>query len=220
MRSRGGVLQRARRSMSVLVVSVTALVAAGCAGQTTPSTGLPVEGGVATFAEPPNTTPNYIFPFMGTQYFSVSNVSDLQYLMYRPLYWFGEGGKPVLNDRLSLADPPTFADNNRTVTVKLRDYAWSDGTKVTADGVVFWINLMKAEKKNWAVYVPGGIPDDIDSVTADSPTQVRFRLNKSYSAKWFLYNELSQIIPLPRAWDRTASGPSDCEHNVADCTAV
>ncbi len=211
---------RARGSIWTAFLSITVLIVAGCGGQTTPSSGRPVEGGVATFAEPANTTPNYIFPFMPIEYFSVTTVSDLQQLMYRPLYWFGDNGQPVLNDRLSLADYPAFSDNNRTVTVKLRDYAWSDSTKVTADGIVFWINMMEAEKKNWAVYVPGGIPDDIDSVTAESPNQVTFHLNKSYSAKWFVYNELSQVTPLPHAWDRTATGTSDCEHKISDCIAV
>jgi peptide/nickel transport system substrate-binding protein len=214
------VLFSARLPTWALIVSVIVLITAGCASQTTPNNGQPVEGGVATLAEPANVTPNYIFPFMSSAYLSVYNVSDLQYLLYRPLYWFGDSGQPVFNDRLSLADYPTFADGNRTVTVKLRDYAWSDGTKVTSDGVIFWINMMMAQKKNWAVYVPGGIPDDIDLVTVDSPHQVTFHLNKSYNAKWFVYNELSQITPLPHAWDRTATGPSDCEHRVGDCTAV
>ncbi|WP_084216628.1 ABC transporter substrate-binding protein [Pseudonocardia spinosispora] len=209
----------ARRAALVVSALVIALLA-GCAGQSTPSTGQPVRGGTATFALPANTTPNYIFPFMGTEYFSVVNVSNLQYHLYRPMYWFGDNGQPVLNDRLSLADQPTFADDNRTVTVRLRDYAWSDGTKVSADNVVFWMNMMKAQKVNWGAYVPGGIPDDIVSVTADSPTQVTFRLNQSYSAKWFTYNELSQITPMPKAWDRTATGPADCSHRISDCAAV
>ena len=212
---------RPRTLTWAVLAAAVALLAAGCAGQTTtPTAGQPVEGGVATFAEPSNTTPNYIFPFMGTEYFSVITISDFQYLMYRPLYWFGDQDKPVLNDRLSLANPPTYAGNNRTVTVTLRPYSWSDGTQVTSAGVAFWINMMKAKKDKWAVYVPGGIPDDIDSMTVDSPTQVTFHLNKSYSAQWFLYNELSQVTPLPHAWDRTANGPSDCEHSVADCAAV
>ncbi|MBV9315382.1 MAG: hypothetical protein JO100_17005 [Pseudonocardia sp.] len=216
-----GRLARMNQLRWTVLVTVVVLVAAGCANQTsTSSTGRPVEGGVATFAEPANTTPNYIFPFMPIQYLSVVNVSDLQYLLYRPLYWFGDQGRPVLNDRLSLADQPTFADGNRAVTVTLRPYVWSDGTPVSADGVVFWINMMKAQKANWAAYVPGGIPDDIESLTVESSTQVTFRLNRTYSAKWFTYNELSQITPLPHAWDRTASGPSDCEHHLGDCTAV
>lgn len=217
----GRKFSRVGRVVGALLVVAAVLVVAACAGQTTtPTTGRPVQGGAATFALPANTTPNYIFPFMPVQYLSVTNVSDLQYLLYRPLYWFGQDGRPVLNDRLSLADQPSFADGNRTVTVTLRPYAWSDGTPVNADGVAFWINMMKAQKANWAAYAPGGIPDDIDSLTVDSPTQVTFHLNKTYSAKWFTYNELSQVTPLPHAWDRTATGPADCEHNVADCTAV
>ncbi|MGH3537746.1 MAG: hypothetical protein ACRDQJ_05495, partial [Pseudonocardiaceae bacterium] len=105
----------------MVLFSITVLIAAGCAGQTTPSSGRPVEGGIATFAEPANTTPNYIFPFMSVVYFSVTAISDFQSLMYRPLYWFGDNGQPVLNDKLSLADYPTFSDDNRTVIVKLRD---------------------------------------------------------------------------------------------------
>jgi peptide/nickel transport system substrate-binding protein len=44
--------------------------------------------------------------------------------------------------------------------------------------------------------------------------------NKTYSHTWFLYNDLSQITPMPVAWDRTASGPSDCAAKVKDCAAV
>ena len=35
-----------------------------------------------------------------------------------------------------------------------------------------------------------------------------------------MYNELSQITPMPAAWDRTASGPSNCDTTVSDCAAV
>ena len=45
-------------------------------------------------------------------------------------------------------------------------------------------------------------------------------MNKAYSQSWFLYNELSQITPMPTAWDRTASGPSHCTTTVSDCAKV
>ena len=215
-----GVLPRASGPAGVLVALAAVLIVAGCAGQVTSSAGRPIEGGVVTLALKANTAPNYIFPFMPVQYLSVVNTANLQVLMYRPLYWFGDGGKPVVNDKLSLAEQPTFADSNRTVTVKLRPYVWSDGNPVNAEAVAFWLNMMKAQKANWGAYVPGGLPDDLDSLTVDSPTQVTLHLNKSYSQKWFLYNELGQITPLPQAWDRTATGPSDCAHQEADCTAV
>ncbi|MGH3534478.1 MAG: hypothetical protein ACRDQG_07165, partial [Pseudonocardiaceae bacterium] len=78
MLPRWPVVSRARRSIWMVLFSITVLIAAGCAGQTTPSSGRPVEGGIATFAEPANTTPNYIFPFMSVVYFSVTAISDFQ----------------------------------------------------------------------------------------------------------------------------------------------
>ena len=57
-------------------------------------------------------------------------------------------------------------------------------------------------------------------VKATSPTTLTMTMNKAYSPTWFTYNQLSQITPMPKAWDRTASGPSDCTTTVADCKAV
>ena len=38
---------------------------------------------------------------------------------------------------------------------------------------------------------------------------MQLRLNRSYNPIWFTNNELSQITPLPMAWDRTSiSGPA------------
>ena len=53
-----------------------------------------------------------------------------------------------------------------------------------------------------------------------SPTELTMVMDQAYSPTWFQYNELSQITPMPAAWDRTASGPSDCASKVSDCAAV
>ena len=58
------------------------------------------------------------------------------------------------------------------------------------------------------------------SVKATGPTTLTMTTNKAYSPTWFTYNELSQITPMPKEWDRTASGPSDCTDTVSDCKAV
>ncbi len=47
-------------------------------------------GGTAYWAESPQATPNYIFPFAQFADFSVANLTQFQELMYRPLYWFGK----------------------------------------------------------------------------------------------------------------------------------
>ena len=70
--------------------------------------------------------------------------------MYRPLYWFGRGSQPVLNRSLSLANPPVF--NGQKVTITLKHYLWSNGTPVTAQNVVFWLNMMLAVPQDYGGY--------------------------------------------------------------------
>src|SRR6266487_1761026 len=199
-----------------------ALVATACSPVTSGAGGggnTPVSGGVVTYALPANTTPNYIFPFLPGAYFSQVNENQLQYLMYRPLYWYGEGNLPYLNTQLSLAEPPVY--HGQVVTIKLKKYQWSNGATVGADDVLFWMHMMQAVgHTDWGGYVHGELPDNVQAVRKISPTEVQLVIKGPYSQIWFTYNELSQITPLPMAWDRTAAGRSDCTNNVADCAAV
>lgn len=154
-------------------------------------------------------TPNWAFPYQTGGTFSVSNINDFQNLMYRPLYWFGTGSTIDLNTDLSLATAPVYSNGNRTVTVTLKSgYNWSNGAPVQAKDVIFWMNLMAAFPGVWAGYVPPlpdgtplGIPDLITSITAPATNKVVFNLSRAVSPYWFTYNELSQITPLPQAWD-------------------
>jgi peptide/nickel transport system substrate-binding protein len=198
-----------RTALGALALAVTAALglAACAAGGGAPSsagTGPPVQGGTAYFAEQPLSPPTYIFPLVSGQYFTVANTSDFQTLLYEPLYWYGDRGNTSIDYRLSIGDPPAYSDGGRVVTITLKHYVWSDGETVSARDVGFWINLVKANKENWASYVPGGFPDNVVSWRALTPTTVQLRLNASYNPLWFTYNELSQITPLPIAWDRTS----------------
>jgi peptide/nickel transport system substrate-binding protein len=196
-------VRRLRRGTAVLVGTAAALaLAVGAAG----SSGKATAGGVAYFAEPPQATPNYIFPFMSLSFFSVDNIPQFQQLMYRPLYWFGNGSNPTLNPGLSLASNPKYSKNNAEVTFTIKPYKWSNGETVDAQQVVFWMNMTKVEYLNWAAYVPGGMPDDLVSVTAPNPKTVVFKLKGQTNPYWFTYNELSQITPLPMAWDISKTG--------------
>src|SRR5215831_10964790 len=139
---------RPRLRGRILAAGVTAvacaLVAAGCAGTGNSSAPLttPVSGGTAVFAEAPSAPPTYIFPYMSSAVISNVNLFYFQYLMYRPLYWFGTGSQPTPNFSLSLANPPAF--NGSKVTITLKHYRWSDGTLVTTRDVMFWLNMERA----------------------------------------------------------------------------
>jgi len=172
----------------------------------------------ATWAEAPNTPPNYIFPFMSLAYFSISNISEFQYLMYRPLYWFGSGETPNLNTQLSLANQPTYTNNGTTVTINLKQYKWSNGEQVTATDVMFFLNMLHAEKANWAAYAPGGLsmPDSIKAANIVSPTELQLTLTGTYNTYWYTYNQLGQITPFPLAWDKTSTGGSSGSGGCAE----
>ena len=199
----------------VTTVAAALFVLAACGSSSTPpaksgSTTAPtrmvkIPGGTMTVA---TGGASYIFPMMSGSYFGVSNVQMIE-LMFRPLYWFGLGYTPDLNPGLSLADPPVYSNSGRTVTIKMKGYRWSNGETVDARDVLFWMNMVKADATSWGGYAsgPGQYPGDITNVVANDRTDtVTLSLDAAYGSYWFTYNELSQITPLPIAWDITAVG--------------
>jgi peptide/nickel transport system substrate-binding protein len=205
------------RAAALIIVLATGVIAAGCSSGSSGTAPTTSGQTVATWAELSGSQPNYIFPFMGFNFFSVYNTEQFQFLMYRPLLWFGQGTTPDLNPSLSIAQTPTYSANGQTVTLNLKNYKWSDGQPVTTQNVMFWMNMLHAQKSNWAGYSPGAMPDDIQSITVNSPTQMTMTLTGSVNSYWFTYNELSQITPMPNAWDITASGGAA---NSGGCAAA
>lgn len=214
-------------ALASIVATATVLAACGTSSaslNTTTTIGTTkVVGGTVTFAEPPNSSPNYIFPLASGTFFSIANLAQFQELMYRPLYFFGVGSNAQINYQLSLADPPIFTNNNQTVTITLKKYKWSNGEQLSSRDVMFWMNLIKANKANWAAYVPGAFPDNVTSYSAPNGTTIVLNLDKSYNPTWFTYNELSQITPLPIAWDvtsPTSPPPQPSAPNLPDTTTA
>ena len=201
------------------VACCLSLLVAAC-GSTPSKT---VSGGTVTFAEAADTPPNYIFPLEPAAYFSINNLSQFSECMYLPLYWFGKDGEPVFNAQLSVAQPPVFSHNNTVATVTLKHWLWSNGTPVTARDVIFWMNLLSAVTDpkapsvgsstapgpGWGAAVPGAFPTNVVSYQQTGTYTVVFHLNASYNPTWYLYNELSQVYPIPqRSWDKLgATGP-------------
>jgi peptide/nickel transport system substrate-binding protein len=206
------------RLAAVAALAAVAIAAAGCASSSTPaSTGKPVTGGTVTMALLAGTQPNYIFPFRSLTYFSVYNAQYFQYLMYRPLYVFGDNGASVsVNYSLSLADAPVYTGGGKTVVISLKGWKWSNLETVDAKDVVFWLHMMDAELANWGGASPGGIPTNISSIAITGADQVTLHLAKAYSSLWYTYNELSQITPMPMAWDVTRAGAAP---GSGGCTA-
>ena len=105
-----------------------------------------------------------------------------------------------------MAYPPVFSNDNKTVTMTLKKYDWSDGAPVTARDLVFWMNLAENEKNQDAAYVPGGWMDHVASYSAPSPSTFVLKLNQTYNPTYLLYNGLATLTPLPQAaWDKTSA---------------
>ena len=220
---RGGTIGACCAAVGLVLLLAACGPAAGSASGGVPAAS--AGGSAVTFAMQPGGQASYPFPFFTESPptiddDSVYNVNDFQYLMYRPLYWFGTGVTPYLNKQLSLAEPPVYS--GKTVTIRLKhNYTWSNGEPVDAQDVMFWMNMMIAEGKNWAFYDQSGLPADIASVHTTGKYAVKLDLTSAnFSQTWFTNNELSEITPMPMAWDRTASGQSDCDVSVTHCTAV
>ncbi len=175
----------------------------------------PQHAGTITWAEAPGTAPNWILPLITSAADSVNDTSDFEGLMWRPLYWFGNGIEPSFNSALSLADPPKWSNGDTTVSITLKsNYKWSDGQPVTAKDVLFFFDEVKAALKenaaNWGPYSPGlGIPDEVASASTPSANTIVFTMTKKVNPGWFWDDELSAIVPMPaQAWAKaSASGP-------------
>ena len=196
------------RIAGVAVAVAAVLLAVGCSSgsSTTPSSGgTPVKGGTASVALPAGVTYNWIFPFYAITNASVYNSEQFQWLMYRPLYMFGNNTNDnvAINYPLSPANAPVYSNGGKTVAITMKGWVWSNGEPVDANSVLFFLHMTMAEKANWYAYSPTLLPDNVTSATASGNT-LTMQLNKSYSTIWYTYNQLAELNPMPQSWDVTS----------------
>jgi peptide/nickel transport system substrate-binding protein len=176
-------------------------------GLTSPYTpsGTKQSGGTVYFTQGSQAPPNGIFPMYSFAYCSTVNIDQLMDMLYRPLYWYGDKYRPTVDYNRSIGQKPVFNSTDTQVTVHLNPYKWSDGEPVDASDIIFWLNMMKADPATeWCAYAPGYMPDLIKSYTAPNPSTIVLTFDKAYDPEWVLYNVLSEITPIPLAWDRTS----------------
>jgi peptide/nickel transport system substrate-binding protein len=200
---------------------MAAVVAGGAAGAA-PARHHSGSGGVLTFAEQPGSTPTYIFPLYNGANSANADITYLQPLMWLPLYWFGHptNSAATVNYKLSMADPPVFSNGGKTITMKLKHYAWSTGAPVTARDLVFWMNLVTNEKTNYAGYVPGGWMTHIAGYKATGTTTFILTMSQVYNQTYLIYNGLATLTPLPQqAWDKTSASSANGTYDTTPAGA-
>jgi peptide/nickel transport system substrate-binding protein len=179
-----------------------------------------LKGGVVTWACNPGFPPAVIFPFSPPERFGTRNLYEFQALMYRPLYWLGRGGGIGIDFDLSIGEEPEWDSDGRTVTVRIKPWRWSNGETVCADNVIFWMNMLTRKGPRYGGYTKGYFPDNLVTYAKVADDKVRFTFDRVYSRNWVLLNQLTMIIPMPRAWDRTAAGPADASTDPDQADAV
>jgi peptide/nickel transport system substrate-binding protein len=197
----------ARRSIKLAVLGATfALTLAACGSSGSQSGSGNSMSKSINFAEGPGAAPNYILPYMACAYFSVSNINQFMFEMYRPVYWFGLGASTAVQYPLSMANAPTFSNSNKTITFTMKGWKFSNGQTANAESVMFFLNIYKAQPTQYCGYNKGfGIPDQLASATGSGNT-VTLNFKAPVSPNWILYNYLSELSPMPEAWDITHAG--------------
>ena len=196
-----------RGAAAIGVSAVLALAACSSSGSGSGTTGSSsTSGGIVTFAESADYAPTWILPFYSGADFTIQEQGWFESLMWPPLYNQGNGASPTVNYAQSLGNPPVYSDNDTVVTLTIKHWKWSDGTPVTTRDLMFWLNILKANKSQWADYTPGQFPDNVTSIKIVSPYEMTMKLNRSYAPNFFTGNELSQITPIPQhVWDKTSA---------------
>jgi peptide/nickel transport system substrate-binding protein len=211
--------------IAITVVVVVAAVAIGLVASSsnspTTTTTTSSNSNTITFAEAPGAAPNYIFPYLGCQYFSVATLSQFQEMTYRPLYWFGTPGSSAVDYSLSPAKQPVFSNGDRTITIDMKGWKFADGQSVNAQSVMFFLNLYKADPTSYCGYNKGyGIPDQVAGASGSGNT-VTINFTTSVNPNWILYNYLAELTPMPNSWDVTAAGKtSTCATGVYGATST
>ena len=215
----------AAAAAALLAVGIAACTSSGSSGgspaPSASSTAQAVPGGIARVALPVGATLDYIWPFTPRSSANDYNREQFQALLYRPLYMFGGNGPSVsVNYQLSVAHAPVYSNGGKTVTITMKGWQWSDGERLDASDVVFWLNMMKAEPNGYYGYVPGQLPDNLASYRAAGPDTVVLQLKSPVSSIWFTYNQLAEITPMPAAWDVSSTGAKPGSGGCAADTAA
>ncbi|MFC5182439.1 ABC transporter substrate-binding protein [Actinomadura harenae] len=169
-------------------------------------TGTPKDGGTAVVALTPGLSPNYIYPYPPA---SANGTVIARGQLWRSLYRPSGEGSQIVDPALSLAEQPVYSTDRRTVTIKMKDFKWSTGRPVTADDVVFSLDLLKAalavSPANWSFYTPGQFPDGV-TAEATRPDTLTLTLKTAYNPSYLL-SMLALLYVMPsQEWNIAKDG--------------
>ena len=166
-------------------------------------TGHMVHGGTINMAWV-GASPNLIFPLPPATNSDGYN-ANLTNPMWPTLVYTGDGGKSQINPQESLFTSINYSNGDKTITIVLKPWQWSDGKPITSRDFTFVYNLLKADVPNWVYYAPGLFPTDVSSVSTPGTHTVVLNLTHAYNPDFYTDDVLYNIPLLPQhAWDKTS----------------
>lgn len=223
-----GRMRVVRRTKACAVGVVLAMAAVGCSGgshgsiangQSAAGSKGPVrKGGTVTVAEV-GVSPDFIFPLVPATNQDGYN-TNLTENLWPYLVYAGDGAKSVVNKDKSLFSSLDYSNGDRRITIRLKDWNWSDGKPVTSRDFTFVYNLLKANATNWAAHLQGLFPDDVSKVSTPDAHTVVLDLTRAYNPDFYTDDVLSTIPLLPQhAWDKTSVNGAVGDHDTTTAGA-
>jgi len=197
----------------------------GSVGQI-PAAGTPSgKAGTITYAMIPGAVPNWILPMPTSASNSVYNVFNFEWQMWPPLYYAPKGSTPTVDDALSVANPPVWSNGDKTMSITLKPWKWSNGQVLGAKDLEFTIDEIKAAVKespaNWSSYVPGYFPDTITSMSVPNAQTLVINMSKAVNPTWLEEDILDVPVMPAAAWAKdSASGPTLDYTNPANAKKI
>lgn len=209
-RPRGHIRLRAGAGLVALLGAIgVASLASRAYGSTSHSSRVPASaagGASVTYAEDPDAPPNWIMPIVTPSHLQAYNTSNVA-LLYPSLYTYEPSSSGMsIDTAISPADAPVFSNGNKTLTITLKSWKWSNGDPLTSRDIEFWYNLVKANKSQWGNYALGDIPDNVSSFSVVNAHTFKMTLTKAFNPAWYTANQLTLINVMPQAaWDKTSA---------------
>jgi peptide/nickel transport system substrate-binding protein len=179
-----------------------------------PAAGTPSgTAGSITYALPPGAVPNWILPMPTSSLNSVYNGYNFGWQMWPPMYYAPDGSDPTVDSSLSVANAPVWSNGDKTMTITVKPWKWSNGQTVTSKDLLFTFDEIAAAVKqspaNWAPDVPGFFPQTIASMSTPNASTIVVNMTKPVNPTWMEEDILGAVPILPSAvWAKdSANGP-------------
>ena len=200
-------------SSASTVTAAGAVTVPGAIGSI-PAAGTPSgAAGSITYAMQPGAVPNWILPMPTAVANTVYNIFNFGWQMWPPMYYAPKGSTPTVDSSLSVANAPRWSHGDKTMTITVRPWKWSNGQTVSSKDLLFTFDVIKAAVKasplNWASYTPGNFPATISSMSTPNASTIVINLTRAVNPTWMEEDILGSVAILPSsAWSKdSAKGP-------------